>query len=144
MQLNVEVTCNLTGKVHKNVYVSMAHLQEVLRVNAEVDSFGSGRTIGPSGSPDINGNNMYWEWTFADTGEAAYQIEIERIVPEEKPPTQLEQMKDDIEVNGASIIEAYENVDLEQMEREGHVVVAGQIRAVLAMVDVIQMTIADD
>lgn len=144
MQLNVEVTCNLTNKVHKNVYVSMAHLQQVLETNAQVDSFGSGRQIVPSGTPDINGNNMYWEWIFADTGEAAYQIEIERIVPEQRPLTELEQMKDDIEVNGASLIEAYENVDLDKMEREGHNVIAGQIRAVLALVEVIQMTIADD
>jgi hypothetical protein len=144
MQLNVEVTCNLTNKVHKNVYASMAHLQQVLMTNAEVDSFGSGRNIVPSGSPDINGNNMYWEWIFADTGEPAYQIEIERIVEEPKPLTEIETLKDDIVVNGASIIEAYEGVDLDKMTAEGYGVLAGQIRAVLALVDVIQMQMADD
>lgn len=145
MQLNVEVTCNLTGKVHANVYSSMAHLQLVLETNAKVDSFGSGRNIVPSGTPDINGNHMYWEWIFADTGEPAYQCEIERIMPTEPTPqTELEMLKDDIQVNGASLIEAYENVDLEAMEREGQVNLAAQIRAVLALVTSIQMAMADD
>jgi hypothetical protein len=144
MQLNVEVTCNITGKVHKNVYVSMAHLQEVLRVNAEVDSFGSGRQIGPSGTPDINGNNMYWEWVFADTGEAAYQIEIERIVPEEKPLTEIEMFKDDIRENGASLVEACENVDIDKMTAEGYGVLATHMRSFLALADVINLAIADD
>ena len=55
--------------------------------------------------------------------------------PVEQPQTELEMLKDDIQVNGASIIEAYENVNLDKMVSEGHHVVAGQIRAVLSLVD---------
>jgi hypothetical protein len=136
MQLNVEVTCNLTGKVHTNVYSSMAHLQQVLETNAQVDSFGSGRSIVASGTPDINGDHMYWEWIFADTGEAAYQIEIERINDELPELTELEQLKVNVE-DGDSLIEAFEVVDLERMALEGNRDVAVQIRAVLALVDAI-------
>jgi hypothetical protein len=136
MQLNVEVTCNLTHKVHTNVYSSMAHLQLVLETNAQVDSFGSGRSIVPSGTPDINGDHMYWEWIFADTGQPAYQIEIERIMPSEPELTELEQMHVNVE-DGDSVIEAFEVVDLDRMEREGDGATAAQIRAVLAIVNVI-------
>ena len=104
--------------------------------NAMVDEFGSGRQIVPSGTPDINGDRMYWEWTFADTGEAAYQIEIERIVPAEPELTEIQQMKVNIE-DGDTIIEAFEKADLETMDAEGDGATAAQIRVVLSLVDVI-------
>lgn len=44
--------------------------------------------------------------------------------------TQLQQLKEDIE-NGASCIEAYEQVDLDQMRAEGSMIVAGMIDNVL-------------
>jgi hypothetical protein len=79
---------------------------------------------------------MYWEWIFADTGEPAYQIEIERIMPAERELTELQLMHVNVE-DGDSIIEAFEVVDLDRMEREGDGATAAQIRAVLAIVNVI-------
>lgn len=50
--------------------------------------------------------------------------------------TQLQELKDMIE-EGASCIEAYEQVDQEQMTEEGDGVVAGRIANVLAQVELI-------
>ena len=75
------VTDTLTGQRLTNEYQSMAHLVQVCQVNAKVDGFLHGRTIAPSGEFDIaNPDNAVWTWIFADTGEPAYVIEIERRV----------------------------------------------------------------
>lgn len=47
--------------------------------------------------------------------------------------TQLEQLKDDIE-DGASCVEAYERVDLDQMRLEGHGNTANKICMVLKLI----------
>lgn len=68
----------LTGKIVEASVSSIAHLQLVCETNAKIDAFGHGREIVPSGSVDINGDVARWQWVFADNGEVAYDITIDR------------------------------------------------------------------
>lgn len=76
--LACKVTDTMTGKVVEAAVSSIAHLQHVCETNAQLDAFGHGRTIVPSGAVNIDGDKASWQWVFEDNGAVAYDIEIHR------------------------------------------------------------------